>query len=441
MPVTMVSASQNDNADPQDQLPSDEHAYAKAHRLAGLAQAVLKRQIIAALGKLGDPHLIRARVTRTRIKSLASLRRKAAEHGWSVPEALSKARDVIGFRIVCNNLQDARRAHKLLGRVLKEAGLMVRSADYVGRPQRGGYRAFHLWFPYDIQAGADRTSLHCEVQIHSLLQDAWARLSRVDIYRSDAPLRLAKGMEQLSNRLYAADRIADRIRTRVARPLRGRKPVTGAPISAETIAFLYEEVFSAKPPDYLVRSTLEELANAPIRTDGLAAILDDRSFLDRLASSYREANRLDFAADPVLLFRWAVHAAVHGREAAIRAAKSSGRAEWRDTDRIYRREALSGLPTDADGFVSAIRRAEDDGDPCFDIEMWAGALGALDKCSCGAKLVDESALADTLIKRYRLRGTKGERAREKIIAAVVRSGVETGSGLCSYCSYVMNKDD
>jgi hypothetical protein len=284
-------------------------------------------------------------------------------------------------------------------------------------------------------------SLHCELQIHSLLQDAWAKLSRVDIYRGDTPSRLADAMERLSARLYEADRVADMVRTRVARPLRGRKPAAGAAISAEAIAFLYEHTFGEAPPDYLVRSTLEEVANAPMRTDGLAAILDDRKFLDRLASAYREANRLDFDADPVFLFRWAVHAAVQGREAAVRAAKSSGRAEWRYTDHIYRSESLSGLPPDADTFVRALRQAEDDGDPGSDIEMWAGGLGALDKCVCGTPLVDENAFANTLIKHYRLRGTKADHERERVISAILRSGVETGSGLCSGCFYFMNKDD
>lgn len=426
---------------PQHLSPTNEQAYAEAYRLARLARAELKTQIDAALQKLGDPHLIRARVARSRVKTLSSLRRKAVEHGWSIPQALANARDMIGFRVVCNNLQDARRAHELLSRVLKDSGLTVRSADYVRSARRGGYRALHLWFPYDIQAGTVKLTLHCEVQIHSLLQNAWAQLSRVDIYRGGAPPGLAEAMERLSKRLYAADIIADGIRSRVARPVRGRKPAAGAPLSATTIAFLYKHAFGTEPPDYLVRSTIEEVANTPIRSDGLAAILDDRNFLDRLGRSYREASRIDFNPDPVLLFRWAVHAAVHGREAAIRDARSSGRAEWRYTYHIYRNEALSGLPHDADAFVRYIRQAEDDGDPGSDIEMWAGALGGLDKCACGTPLVDENAFADALTEHYGLRGSKAERVRERIISAVVRSGVETGSGLCGYCSYVMNKDD
>jgi hypothetical protein len=61
-------------------------------------------------------------------------------------------------------------------------------------------------------------------------------------------------MERLSNRLYAADMIADRIRTRVARPLRGRKPAAGAAVTTEAIAFLYEHAFGVEASDYLVRT-------------------------------------------------------------------------------------------------------------------------------------------------------------------------------------------
>ncbi|MGC1650366.1 MAG: hypothetical protein WA741_31470 [Candidatus Sulfotelmatobacter sp.] len=58
---------------------------------------------------------------------------------------LPKQETCLGFRIVCNNLRDARRARELLSRALKNAGFKISSADYVSSP-RGGYRALHLWF-------------------------------------------------------------------------------------------------------------------------------------------------------------------------------------------------------------------------------------------------------------------------------------------------------
>jgi ppGpp synthetase/RelA/SpoT-type nucleotidyltranferase len=90
---------------------------------------------------------------------------------------------------------------------MHDAGLRVSSVDYTKKPQRGGYRAIHLWFPYDVQAGPAKMTLHCEVQIHSLLQDAWAKLSRVDLYRGDPPPALARAMERLSERLSKRTRL------------------------------------------------------------------------------------------------------------------------------------------------------------------------------------------------------------------------------------------
>jgi ppGpp synthetase/RelA/SpoT-type nucleotidyltranferase len=421
---------------------SDERTYDQAHGLAELGCLNIGKYIAAAIGKLGDPHLIRAKVSKPRIKELGSLRRKSKQHGWTVPEALEKARDFIGFQVICNNLQDAKRAYALLREELTNIGLAVSTRDYVRRPQRGGYRAIHLWFPYTIQAGSNKMTLYCEVQIRSLLQDAWAQLSRVDIYGGDSPPALARAMERLSERLHDADRMADGIRTRVAKPRRGRQPATGAPISAASIAFLYRHAFGSDPPEYLVQSTLNDFPDTPIRTDALAALLDDKEFLQRLKDSYREANRVEFDADDTLIFRWAVRAATHGRVAGVRAAKAEGRAEWQYIDRIYRSEALSSLPDDADDFVRFIKDG-DDGDPGFDIETWADALGASSKCMCGEKLVDEGALADALIKRYRLKGEQGERARERITRAVSNSGVELedGSGLCSYHWHVLHEED
>jgi len=249
-------------------------------------------------------------------------------------------------------------------------------------------------------------------------------------------------MEKLSAKLYAADKAADDLRSGITRPRRGRKPADGTIINASSIAFLFRHAFNDDPPDYLVESTLRELEGTPIRADGLAAVLDDKEFLERLGNDYREANRLGIDADPVQLFRWAVDAAINGREFAVRDAKRTGRADWRETDLIYRREALSGLPADEDELDSYIHEALDDGDPHYDIEHWAQALNASTTCMCGTKIIDEDAFADAFIKRNRLRGNKAERARERIIDLITNSGVETsnGSSLCSYCSYTMSKD-
>jgi hypothetical protein len=286
-------------------------------------------------------------------------------------------------------------------------------------------------------------TLYCEIQIRSRLQDAWAELSHEDFYRGNVPTSLNSAIEKLSEKLYAADKAADSLRSRITKPRRGHKPADGTIINESAIAFLFRHAFGDDPPDYLVQSTLRELEGTLIRADGLAAVLDDRDFLSRLAIEYREANRLEIDADPVLLFRWAVDAAIKGRESALRESKRAGRADWQETDAIYRREALSSMPQSVEGLERYIHNALDDGDPRYDIIEWSQALGASSACSlCGTTLIDEQGFADAFIKRLKIKGSKAERVRDRIIDLASLCGIESGgsSGLCSYCAYQMEKD-
>jgi len=431
----------DDKTSPEKKALDETRAYEQAEALAKHIVADISQRIESALAKLGDPHLIRGKLAPHRIKKPESLRRKAAEFGWTFTDALTNARDMVGFRVVCNNLQDVRRAVELLTKELRDIGLNVNIVDLIKRP-RGGYRAVHLWFPFPIQVAAAKMTLQCEIQIRSLLQDTWAELSRVDFYRGNVPPALKISMEKLSDKFYEADKAADKLRSRITKPRRGSKPAAGTIINESAIAFLFRHAFGEDPPDYLVQSTLRELEGTPIRTDGLAAVLDDTNFLARLETEYREANRIEIDADPVQLFRWAVEAAINGSEAALREAKRSGRADWQETDAIYRREALSDLPKDVDELGHYMHDALDDGDPSYDLGQWADALDAGSSCVCGTKLIDEDAFADAFIKRNRLKGKNAERARDKIISLIANSGVETsdGSGLCSHCSYMMSKD-
>ncbi|MBZ5525569.1 MAG: RelA/SpoT domain-containing protein, partial [Acidobacteriia bacterium] len=348
----------------------------------------------------------------------------------------------VGFRVICNNLQDVRRAGELLIKELRGIDLDVNVVDLIERP-KDGYRAIHLWFAFPIQIAAAKMTLHCEIQIRSLLQDTWAELSRVDFYRGNIPPALRASMEKLSDKLYVADKAADKLRSRITKPRRGSKPADGTIINESAIAFLFRHAFGEDPPDYLVQSTLREMEGTPIRTDGLAAVLDDKNFLSRLETDYRETSQMDIAADPVQLFRWAVDAAIRGRDFALREARRDGHADWREIDSVYRREVLSEVPGDIDSFERHIHDALDDGDLTFDLTHWAQALGASSSCAlCGTALVDGQALADAMVKRLKMKGSKAERTRGRITRLVTNSGVESGdsSGLCSGCAYRMEKD-
>jgi ppGpp synthetase/RelA/SpoT-type nucleotidyltranferase len=156
-------------------LPS----YERVKTLADLAAQLVRRRIEEALSRLGDPHLVRGRITAERITAyLLSLTRKALQHKWTFEQALREARDLIGFRVVCNNLQDVIRVFDLLSASLKESGLKVRRDDHVAKLRADGYRAIHLTFPWPVRMENDDARLGCEVHVRSLLQDSWAQLSR-----------------------------------------------------------------------------------------------------------------------------------------------------------------------------------------------------------------------------------------------------------------------
>src|SRR5262245_12780313 len=213
-------------------IGADQHeseVYSRVKSLAERARDDLNQRILKAVGALEDRNLVRIRLADSRIKSPSSLIRKAQQHGWSFEESLSKTWDLVGLRLVCNNLQDVRRVADLLEESLRRDGLTIKRHDYVKRPKPSGYRAIHLVFPMRVALGGDEADLGCEIQIRSLLQDSWAELSHDDVYSGAAPPSIVSRMKALSTFLARADSTADRLRNDIARPRRGRRPISGQP--------------------------------------------------------------------------------------------------------------------------------------------------------------------------------------------------------------------
>jgi ppGpp synthetase/RelA/SpoT-type nucleotidyltranferase len=248
----------------------ESRAYLRHHRLASLVLSDVSRRLTDAVGALGDPYLTRAKLAEPRIKSLASLARKARERKWTVVEAIRKAQDFVGLRLVCNNLQDSRRVADLLEGTLKGSGLEARRDDSSRRVRPSGYRAIHLVFRVPVRVGKDDAQIGCEVQIRSLLQDSWAELSRADVYAGS--LAVSKPIEarmlNLSKLLARADEMADRIRVDLVRPRRGRRPPAGQQLSASSLAFVFKRKFGQDPPDYVIQSVLREVEGSQIAPTG-----------------------------------------------------------------------------------------------------------------------------------------------------------------------------
>lgn len=143
-------------------------------RNAALQQA--ERRVQSILGevvaRIEDKTLVRAEVRSVRVKTLSSLERKAAANGWKAEEAFSACSDLIGGRVVCNNIEDVYRFAELLKDQLPSAWGEFEIQDHIKNPNSGGYRALHVNFRLDVgRHPLQPELLPCEVQIRSRLQD------------------------------------------------------------------------------------------------------------------------------------------------------------------------------------------------------------------------------------------------------------------------------
>lgn len=423
---------------------SERRLYSTTSGLAEHAVTDLKGRILKEIAALGDPNLVRARLVDPRIKSPSSLIRKAKQRRWTFKEALTKAQDIVGLRVVCHNLQDVQRVANLLEKSLQQDGLDVTRHDYVIKPLSTGYRAIHLVFSMRVALGSNEADIGCEIQIRSLLQDSWAELSRADIYAGDLPLpaSIEQRMKKLSKLLARADATADKIRKDIVRPHRGRRPTSGQPLTATAVAFLFHDCFGQEPPDYLVRSVIRATEALELRSDGLHVALTDQAFMLRLKVAYEEA--IGWAPENAQLFDWAVQSLHLGKNAAVRQAARDGRAERLEIESIARREMLSGVSS-VDDMLKSLDHAQKDGDPDSDIEMWASALGVSTGCAfCGTAIVNPDEFASAAVRHYGVQRKYKEPLGEQLADAVRSTAIEIGSwdssSICSHCADVLDKD-
>ncbi len=297
---------------------------------------------MSALERVGNPDLVKATIDKPRVKTLPSVARKAKEKGWSVEETIEQCWDFVGFRVVCNNLQDVSRAADLFQQALEKNGIKSQRHDYIAKPLSTGYRGIHITFSVKVGFGADEMTLGGEIQIRTRLQDAWGRLSREDLYRRNAPERLIIRMAELAEALAHADAVAEDIRIQVSTPRKGHEPAPGAPLTAETISFIFHRAFGYDPPDYLVESTLSQLGKQTIRADALDAIIQDGAFREKVEEAYLEHAKWE--PWPERIFEWAVQASLSGTKSGVALARKEGKRDWNEIETQAKSEMSYAVP-------------------------------------------------------------------------------------------------
>lgn len=419
-------------------------AYKQRWPVLQRARQILESILKDVVAAIEDKTLVRADVRSVRIKDLPSLERKSQENGWKAAEALSRCGDLIGGRVVCNNIEDVYRFAELLKERLPSPFGEFEVQDYIKNPIDGGYRALHVNFRLDVGEHPFKPDLvPCEVQIRSSLQDAWAELSHDDIYKQpDLPEDLRARANDLAEVLAAADKIASDIRLRVRQetiPPVQRPDL--ARVSQDGLAFIFKDVFGRSPPDYVVRRGLNLCRDLGIVSlEQLPEVLGRGEFRDKVAEAYRSIMGVSIGVEDVFLA--SLYALAKGDSRAIAQVRRNARREWREIEQFARREMLASLPPTIEELIARL----EDTSAEADVEGWAEALGATGECGiCGTMIIDPFSFAEAAVQHYEISGDDADDAHERIETAIRASGVEIGGwgdgSLCAYHNEQAAKDD
>jgi len=403
---------------------------------------VAKDQLVSLLraivSSIEDKTLVRMRLSKPRIKSLASLRKKARREKWKDKEAITRCPDLIGARVVCNNVEDVYRFSELLRERLS-ADLQFEIQDYIKAPKRGGYRALHVNWWLDAGRGIAPELVGCEVQIRTHLQDAWGELTHGDIYKQDVPEDLREQTAHLADLLNTADKIASAIRRRAAQVVAPTRRPELRVASLDALAYLFQDKFGRSAPDYVLRQALNVCEDLDIDSlNRFRDVLDREDLRGKIDEAYESIMLAPMHPEEVFLAM--LRALAGGDRDAVNHVKREAQREFREIDARYRSELLSSLPESIDALLAEFDAH--DGPP--NVEEWSRALGVEpDSCRvCGETIIDVDAFADAVVEHFH--PPQPDEVRDRVVAAVQYSGVECGgwddTSLCNYHDYQAGKD-
>jgi putative GTP pyrophosphokinase len=159
-----------------------------------LAEAELTAALQASIDiecDVNDPD--RVRVAFSRIKSKARIaekiqrriRNREIERPRTIEDVQNSIFDIVGLRIICKTLRDVDLAAKAVtatyGPRLEQVG---DPKDYIRNPKPSGYRSVHYLLRITVDQPGGPVQVPCEVQIRTMMQDAWGELTHENSYKS-----------------------------------------------------------------------------------------------------------------------------------------------------------------------------------------------------------------------------------------------------------------
>jgi GTP pyrophosphokinase len=175
-------------------------------RLCDEVQYILKKRLTQRGVKIS--------IVSSRAKTLDSFLEKIQRKTYS--NALKEISDIAGVRVVCLYVKDIH----LIEKILKEEFDLIEKVDKFAdkKPDQFGYGAIHFIVRLGKRmSGAryeDLKRLKCEVQVRTVLQDAWAIIDHHLVYKKESaiPTSLQRKLNSLAGLFEIADGQFEQIR-------------------------------------------------------------------------------------------------------------------------------------------------------------------------------------------------------------------------------------
>jgi len=186
--------------------------------------------------EIGDRHWFRPGSSESRLKRSKGVTRAFAEKDFD-PAQIWEIDDIVGVRVVVLTLPDAR---SLADRIMLDPPKLTGLGRY-DLSESSGYRAIHL-------KGWSRSNSHpvgCEIQVRTAVQDAWAVVSRHDLYENETAAEHVKRTAKiLSDQLATVDASFELIQDEAR-----RAPAVGGRVRAGVGAVYDSTPLNAAPMD------------------------------------------------------------------------------------------------------------------------------------------------------------------------------------------------
>lgn len=375
-----------------------------------------------------------------RIKSVHSLIRKAVAKKIRAEKAFESIDDIIGIRIVVNNLKDIDSVIEEIKKIPEFSKISRKEHN-----DEAGYRATHLkaLYSHSLENGI-KDDVKIEIQLRSLLQDAFAILSHHDIYKnkSDLPRLAANISKTMSRILRVLDRTSDDFRTEIESKVEPPNDLSNdAPLDREGISFLYFELFGTPPDEYEVQFLMRKKDDYDINTVGEAR----KGLAQDILSNLEKIHNKRFSGLPVGnmdQFQFGLLYASQGKSAYREYRKQIER-EWAEIESTAMSEILSAMPSSFEEFTEMLDHDQ------LDWYIWQaiGELGGTDSCArCSATILIPESASEAILEFYHVDDLD---VHVDLISMFLNpGGIDSPqpesanlSGFCPYCGDLMTKDD